>query len=373
MDYDQRDRRDAPDAEMRPSPEDVPTAGRRRPTRPAAEPIGHVRPSRERRRRGAAGAGRAASAADDAAAPRSRAGRSQDAIRRLAADPRRWATSLRNGGASPHRSQADRAAGGRDARKAPADAPPPERGPSRHTASRAPRPTAPPTTRSRRGQRGGGLSGRRGCRCRRGPPSADAGPHAVPEARRRPAKAPSARAAARRTGPASPSAATAASASSPPVSRAPSNGRPRRREHMACPRCGTHNRAGVAFCQNCGANLRGTAPGYVPPAVAGPPATAAESRRQRRRGPRPGRAAHRPHRAGDGYLLPFTYGTRSLFERAFGADGTASASGPPARGRAGRQAYFGLAAPSRSWRAPALLAIAGFVRAKPGRSPSSGS
>ena len=37
---------------------------------------------------------------------------------------------------------------------------------------------------------------------------------------------------------------------------------------MACPRCGTHNRAGVAFCQNCGANLRGTAPGYVPPAVA---------------------------------------------------------------------------------------------------------
>ena len=37
---------------------------------------------------------------------------------------------------------------------------------------------------------------------------------------------------------------------------------------MACPRCGTHNRAGVAFCQNCGANLRGAAPGYVPPAVA---------------------------------------------------------------------------------------------------------
>ena len=36
---------------------------------------------------------------------------------------------------------------------------------------------------------------------------------------------------------------------------------------MACPRCGTHNRAGVAFCQNCGANLRGAAPGYVPPAA----------------------------------------------------------------------------------------------------------
>ena len=25
---------------------------------------------------------------------------------------------------------------------------------------------------------------------------------------------------------------------------------------QACPRCGTHNRAGVPFCQNCGANLR---------------------------------------------------------------------------------------------------------------------
>ena len=37
---------------------------------------------------------------------------------------------------------------------------------------------------------------------------------------------------------------------------------------QACPRCGTHNRSGVAFCQNCGANLRGTAPGYVPPTVA---------------------------------------------------------------------------------------------------------
>src|SRR5207253_6736827 len=37
---------------------------------------------------------------------------------------------------------------------------------------------------------------------------------------------------------------------------------------QTCPRCGTVNRAGVAFCQNCGANLRATAqpaPGYVPP------------------------------------------------------------------------------------------------------------
>ncbi len=30
---------------------------------------------------------------------------------------------------------------------------------------------------------------------------------------------------------------------------------------QACPRCGTHNRAGVAFCQNCGANLRAAAVG----------------------------------------------------------------------------------------------------------------
>src|SRR5918999_5612221 len=49
---------------------------------------------------------------------------------------------------------------------------------------------------------------------------------------------------------------------------------------MACPRCGTHNRAGVAFCQNCGANLRAVEAGYVPPAVApaGTTAAAAEAR-----------------------------------------------------------------------------------------------
>ena len=65
---------------------------------------------------------------------------------------------------------------------------------------------------------------------------------------------------------------------------------------LACPRCGTHNRAGVAFCQNCGANLPPAAtPGYVPP-----PRRSRRTGRggragrcSRRRGPRPGRAPHR--------------------------------------------------------------------------------
>ena len=47
---------------------------------------------------------------------------------------------------------------------------------------------------------------------------------------------------------------------------------------QACPRCGTHNRAGVAFCQNCGANLRAAEPGHVPPAAAGTAAAATGER-----------------------------------------------------------------------------------------------
>ena len=88
---------------------------------------------------------------------------------------------------------------------------------------------------------------------------------------------------------------------------------------MACPRCGTHNRAGVAFCQNCGANLRGTAPGYVPPAVAGPPP--AHRPRAERRGAVLGPVVLLIGMVGliTGYLLPFAYGTGSLYERAFGA------------------------------------------------------
>jgi hypothetical protein len=70
------------------------------------------------------------------------------------------------------------------------------------------------------------------------------------------------------------------------------------------------------------------------------------------------------------YLLPFLYGSGSLFERAFGAGGYGVGfwSGYPEVGaNLADQAYFGLAAP-----APLLallllgLAIAGFARARPG-------
>ena len=88
---------------------------------------------------------------------------------------------------------------------------------------------------------------------------------------------------------------------------------------MACPRCGTHNRAGVAFCQNCGANLRGTAPGYVPPAVAGE--AAAETPAVERRGAVLGPIVLLIGMVGliTGYLLPF--GEDSLYDRAFGPGG----------------------------------------------------
>lgn len=137
---------------------------------------------------------------------------------------------------------------------------------------------------------------------------------------------------------------------------------------MACPRCGTHNRAGVAFCQNCGANLRGTAPGYVPPAVAGEEVAEAEVGR---RGAVLGPVVLLIGLIGlvTAYLLPFAYGSGSLLDRAFGADGYGAAfwtAYPDGAGIAD-QAYFGLAAA-----APILgllllaLAIAGFVRATPG-------
>jgi hypothetical protein len=138
----------------------------------------------------------------------------------------------------------------------------------------------------------------------------------------------------------------------------------------ACPRCGTHNRAGVAFCQNCGANLRAVDAGYVPPAVApaGTTAAAAEAR---------GGAVLGPVVLIIGligivtaYLLPFAYGTTSLYERAAGSGGYGIAfwnGYSDVTGGLADQAYFGLAAP-----APLigllllLLAIAGFVRAAPG-------
>jgi len=137
---------------------------------------------------------------------------------------------------------------------------------------------------------------------------------------------------------------------------------------QACPRCGTHNRAGVAFCQNCGANLRGPVEGYVPPAVAGeaPAAAAAEE---------PGRAFLGPIVLligaiflGVAWALPFI-GDASLYARAFGSDGYGIAFWSAYDGLVGlaEQAYFGFAAP-----APlligllAVLAVAGMARRVPG-------
>ena len=139
---------------------------------------------------------------------------------------------------------------------------------------------------------------------------------------------------------------------------------------MACPRCGTHNRAGVAFCQNCGANLRGTAAGYVPPAVA--TEAGAASVEARAGGAVLGPVVLLIGLVGivTGYLLPFLYGSGSLFERAAGADGYGVAfwSGYPDVGaRLADQVYFGLTGPIPLLGLLLLvLAIAGFVRARPG-------
>jgi hypothetical protein len=137
---------------------------------------------------------------------------------------------------------------------------------------------------------------------------------------------------------------------------------------QACPRCGTHNRAGTPFCQNCGANLRGAPEGYVPPAVAdetAPPAAAAE----------PGRALLGPIVLVIGaiflavaWALPFA-GDASLYGRAFGSDGYGIAFWNGYDGLAGlaEQAYFGFAAPAPILIALlAVLAVAGVARRAPG-------
>jgi hypothetical protein len=137
---------------------------------------------------------------------------------------------------------------------------------------------------------------------------------------------------------------------------------------QACPRCGTHNRAGVAFCQNCGANLRGTSEGYVPPAAATEGVVVEPDRRGAVLGP----VVLLIGLVGiiTAYLLPFLYGTGSLFDRAIGSDGYGVAfwSGYPDVGAAlVDQAYFGLAAPSPILAILLLgLSVAGFVRAVPG-------
>jgi Double zinc ribbon len=141
---------------------------------------------------------------------------------------------------------------------------------------------------------------------------------------------------------------------------------------QACPRCGTHNRAGVAFCQNCGANLRATGPGYVPPAVGAEP-TPASAEHPPRGGALLGPIVLLVGAVGivTAWLLPFPYASGgSLFDRAFGASGGYGIgfwNGYQQVDGLAAQTYFGFAAP-----APLLvlllivLAGAGFLRARPG-------
>ncbi|MEO8510728.1 MAG: zinc-ribbon domain-containing protein [Chloroflexota bacterium] len=147
---------------------------------------------------------------------------------------------------------------------------------------------------------------------------------------------------------------------------------------QACPRCGTHNRAGVAFCQNCGANLRtaAAAAGYVPPAVTAegdaPVATGTSARDMARGGAILGPIVLLIGAIGIavGWLLPFPYGGGSLFERAFGSGGYGAAfwSGfSDVSGNLIDQVYFGLAGAAPVFVALLLvLVVAGLMRAVPG-------
>ena len=138
---------------------------------------------------------------------------------------------------------------------------------------------------------------------------------------------------------------------------------------QSCPRCGTHNRAGVAFCQNCGANLRPATAGYVPPAVVG--AEEAQPATTARRSAVLGPIVLLVGAIGiaTAYLLPFASAGESLFTRAFGTNGYGAAfwsAYPGASSTLAQQAYFGFAAPAAILIALlVLLAIGGFVRAAP--------
>jgi hypothetical protein len=145
-----------------------------------------------------------------------------------------------------------------------------------------------------------------------------------------------------------------------------------------CPRCGTHNRAGVAFCQNCGANLRvASAPteGPVPIATPAQPGTvASEDRAAPRGGAILGPIVLIVGAIGlvTGWLLPFASSGGSLWDRSFGAPGGYGIAFWNGYGSVGDgladKAYFGFAAA-----APILivllvvLAVAGFLRAAPGQ------
>jgi hypothetical protein len=133
---------------------------------------------------------------------------------------------------------------------------------------------------------------------------------------------------------------------------------------QACPRCGTHNRAGVPFCQNCGANLR-------PVDGEGAPATAATPVKQAPRRAVLGPVVLLIGAAGmlTGWLLPFAFGGASLWDRSYGAPGGYGIGfwqGYPS-GPIIDSAYFGLAAPIPILVALlVILAVAGVVRAAPG-------
>jgi hypothetical protein len=133
---------------------------------------------------------------------------------------------------------------------------------------------------------------------------------------------------------------------------------------QACPRCGTHNRAGVPFCQNCGANLRSEG-GEVAPAPAATPMKQAQRRAVL------GPVVLLIGAAGmvTGWLLPFAFGGASLWDRSYGAPGGYGLGfwqGYPG-GPIIDSAYFGLAAPIPILVALlVILAVAGVVRAAPG-------
>ncbi len=142
---------------------------------------------------------------------------------------------------------------------------------------------------------------------------------------------------------------------------------------QACPRCGTHNRAGVAFCQNCGANLRpadeGAAAGAAAGAAVAQARAAAKADATRRAILGPVVLLIGAAGMATGWLLPFAFGGASLWDSAYGAPGgygLAFWQGYP-EGSVLESAYFGLAAPIPLLvLALAVLAIAGMLRASPG-------